>query len=658
MGTSQTRAAEGARNDAFLRNSAEPVRAHLATSVELAEFLRDAGSLTLPERRLLVEQALVLLEQNYVHLPLKIAMHGINPLQRLRLLGAQLEGQSAPTIDPEWTFHAELSAIFHSLHDLHTNYILPEPFAGKIAYLPFQVEEFFADGFSHFVIARLAEGYSAPGLEPGAEVTSWNGIPIDRAVDLNAARFAGSNAAARHARGLESLTIRSLHVDLPPDEHWVTVGFAANEGSDRELRQAWLVVDNLPAFGPDPDHESDDASLGLDFGGDATSRATKLLFAPGVVAREDAEREGRARPGPRVPGTAVDTPMPGVFRASAVTTPSGTYGHLRIFSFRVPSPRAFVDELVRLLAELPQDGLILDVRGNSGGTIQASEQALQALTPRRIAPEPVQFINTPLNLLICRRHRTNPTGTMDLGAWFASIEQSFATGATFSQAFPLTPPDEANAMGQVYHGPVVLITDARCYSAGDMFAAGFQDHAIGPVLGVDDNTGAGGANVWSHGRLMSLLQEPKPDPDSPYRALPKGASMSVAMRRSLRVGPGAGNPLEDLGVVPDVLYRMSRADVLEGNVDLLARAAELLAKMPVYKLVVTTTRPTRGALQVAVQVANIDRLDVFVDARPRASVDVRDADASITVTGVSKPKHVRVEGFHAGELVATRLVML
>ena len=535
MGASQTHADETARNDAFLRNSAEPVRAHLAASVELSDFLRDAGSLTLAERRLLVAQALVLLEQNYVHLPLKIAMHGINPLQRLRLLGAQLEGQSASTIDPEWMFHAELSAVFHSLHDLHTSYILPEPFAGKIAYLPFQVEEFFAKGDSHFVISRLAEGYSAPGLEPGAEVMAWNGIPIGRAVDLNAARFAGSNAAARHARGLESLTIRSLHVDLPPDEHWVTVGFTANDGSSRELRQAWLVVDNLPAFGPDPDQESDGASLGLDFGGDATARATKLLFAPGVVAREDAEREGRAPPRPQAPDTVVDTPMPGLFRASAVTTPSGTYGHLRIFTFRVPNPRAFVDEFVRLLAELPQDGLILDVRGNPGGTIQAGELALQALTPRRIVPEPVQFINTPLNLLICRRHRMNPTGAMDLGPWFPSIEQALATGATFSQAFPITAGDEANAMGQVYHGPVVLITDARCYSAGDIFAAGFQDHAIGPVLGVDDNTGAGGANVWSHGRLMSAARRAQARRGL---AVPGAAQRGEHVRRDAPVAAG------------------------------------------------------------------------------------------------------------------------
>ncbi|MFF3930493.1 S41 family peptidase [Streptomyces hirsutus] len=61
---------------------------------------------------------------------------------------------------------------------------------------------------------------------------------------------------------------------------------------------------------------------------------------------------------------------------------------------------------------------------------------------------------------------------------------------------------------------MVLITNARCYSATDIFAAGFQDHRIGPVLGTDENTGAGGANVWTHALLSDLLQG---DRATPYR---------------------------------------------------------------------------------------------------------------------------------------------
>ena len=46
------------------------VRADLEGAVTVPDFLAGAGTLTLAERRLIVEQALVLLEQNYVHLPL------------------------------------------------------------------------------------------------------------------------------------------------------------------------------------------------------------------------------------------------------------------------------------------------------------------------------------------------------------------------------------------------------------------------------------------------------------------------------------------------------------------------------------------------------------------------------------------------------------
>jgi hypothetical protein len=40
-----------------------------AAAVPLAEFLDSAGTLTLEQRWLLVDQALVLLGENYVHLP-------------------------------------------------------------------------------------------------------------------------------------------------------------------------------------------------------------------------------------------------------------------------------------------------------------------------------------------------------------------------------------------------------------------------------------------------------------------------------------------------------------------------------------------------------------------------------------------------------------
>ena len=355
-----------------------------------------------------------------------------------------------------------------------------------------------------------------------------------------------------------------------------------------------------------------------------------------------------------VGGADIPTTMPGVFRAREISTAHGTFGHLRIFTFSVQDPVAFRDEFARLAAALPQDGLVLDVRDNGGGHIYASEFTLQTMTPRPITPEPVQFISTPLNLRICLRHKDNAAG-IDLGPWVDSLEMATETGSVFSASKPITPTDGANELGQTYHGPVVLVTDARCYSATDIFSAGFADHAIGKILGVDDNTGAGGANVWTHGLLSQLLQLPAPaDSASPYRALPNGANMRVAIRRTLRVGELSGTPVEDLGVRPDVMHKLTRADLLEENVDLLDAAGELLAGMPVRRLSVSAS-VTGGDLSVAIDAAGVDRVDLAVDGRPRASEDFGQVPLTVTIPGVSAGQ-LRVDGYLGGELVASRRV--
>lgn len=637
-----------------VRGTAEPVRSRLGAAVPLAQLVDQAGTLSLADRRMIVDQALVLLEDNYVHLPLKRAMHAVDPVQQLRLLRARLERTDEAAMEPEWRFHRELSEIFHGVRDLHTNYLLPRPFAGQVAFLPFLVEEFFESGRRRYLVSHVVQGYAAPGFAPGAEVTHWNGVPIARAVDRNADRFAGSNAAARRARGVESLTVRPLRMHVPPDEEWVTVSYIGTDDVEREVRESWLVAENLPAFADLDALTTTATAMGLDLEGDEVGRARKMLFAPQVVAAEERTEVVVSTERPAA-GETVTTNMPGVFRAGSVATSSGVFGHIRIFTFGVDDPDAFVDEFVRLVELLPPEGLIIDVRGNGGGHIHASEFLLQTLTPRPIQPEPVQFVSTPLNRRICAQHADNPTGQIDLGPWLPSLEQATSTGAVYSAAFPITPVDGANAIGQRYHGPVVLITDARCYSATDIFAAGFADHGIGPILGVDDNTGAGGANVWTHGLLRTLLQLPAPDPATPYDALPAGADMRVSIRRTLRTGTLAGTPVEDLGVTPDERHTLTRRDLLQGNVDLLDRAGELLAAQPVRRLHVTVDSVGADGPVISAATTGIDRIDVYVDARPAGSVDVVGDVATLTLPGASGAGTViRVEGFSDGERVAVR----
>jgi hypothetical protein len=208
----------------------------------------------------------------------------------------------------------------------------------------------------------------------------------------------------------------------------------------------------------------------------------------------------------------------------------------------------------------------------------------------------------------------------------------------------------------MYYGPVVLITDARVYSATDIFAAGFADHQIGHILGVDDNTGAGGANVWTHGLLAALLNEPPPgDPTSPYEALPNGANLRVAIRRTLRVGELSGTPVEDLGVRPDSTHQMTRNDLLEGNVDLLDAAGALLAAMPNRRLDVSTSL-AGTTLTVELDVEGLDRVDLYLDDRPISSEDLTGEPISITITDVAPGQLLRADGYDTGNLVASRRV--
>ena len=381
----------------------------------------------------------------------------------------------------------------------------------------------------------------------------------------------------------------------------------------------------------------------------AATAEADIALAPerGAARRARAARGGSARPtAAMLDGVdlAANSIMPDVIKEfGKVTTPSGIFGYIRVVTFSVPGIEEFINEVIRIMGLLPQEGLIFDVRGNGGGFIAAGEGLLQTLTPKAIEPERFHLINTPLTLSMCEQ---DP----ELLAWKASAEESVEIGAAFTQGFPLTPPDFCNAIGQVYQGPVVLIIDAGCYSTTDMFSAGFQDHGIGHVLGTSGHTGAGGANVWRHEDLEQSL----PPAISPFKPIPGGASFRVAIRRSTRVGERSGEPLEDLGVVPDEIYQMSRADVLNHNVDLVARAGAILAGMPRQRLTATSQRRPDGSLDMTIVTASIQRVDVLLGGRPVHTRNVTDGSASFNVA-IPAPAGAGLEcqGFRGDELVAS-----
>jgi hypothetical protein len=548
----------------------EAANPQLGAIVTLPDFLASAGTLTPAQRKTIVGQALTLIDDLYVHLPLKRAMHAVDPVQRLKLLRRRL------AIVSERGFHNEMISIFKELRDLHTNYILPAPYNQHTAFLPFLMEEYFENGERRYTVTRMLAGFAHVTFAPGVEVTHWSGVPIDQAVSINAEREAGSNEAARHVRGLDAMTIRPMSQSLPPDAEWVIVDYEDN-GNALEIRLPWQVFRPDPASGSGTTDlsgvaEEDAFAVGVDLNLELTNQARKLLFAPEADRLRqdvaDMAARGDAAADQMETFKAENSVFPDVFQFRDVDTDHGTFGYIRIRSFSL-SPSQFIPELERILELVSQNGLIIDVRGNGGGFITSGERMLQLFSDRPVEAERLHFINTELTLDIAK---SNALGGF-ANQWQRSIELSLLTAAVYSQGFPIEPPDVTNAIGQQYEGNVILITDARCYSTTDIFAAGFQDNEIGPILGVDNNTGAGGANVFTHDLVQAVLA----GPDSPIEALPNGANMRVAIRRTTRVGANAGLPLEDLGVLPDEIHQLTRNDLMNGNPDLINEAARILS---------------------------------------------------------------------------------
>jgi hypothetical protein len=559
---------------------------------------------------------------NYVHLPLKQAMHAINPIQRLKLLKYRLETKGSE-MEPVMQFHHRLLEIFASLRDVHTSYFLPTPFRDQIAFLPFLVEQYFeSDGkrgrVEKFLISRVldqvfetssASASSAAFFQPGVEALYWNGVPIRRAVEINGENQAGSNTEARFARGLDNLTVRPLDTSLPPDEKWVDITYKTAAGETLTLTLEWLVY-----------HAEDQP---------AAPKSTQKRRAAIDIKKSKINEFKRdffawSRP------VAVGKAFQENFYAEVRRVSDHEFGYLRLFSFDVEDKTeiidGFINEVRRVItgADFPQQGLIIDVRGNPGGTIRAGERLLQLFTPGRIRPELFEFINSPLNLEICR----SAPKRMNLLRWTDSIAESVKTGATYSMGFPLQPEEWCNEIGQVYYGPVILITDALSYSTTDIFAAGFQDNGVGEILGTSDNTGAGGANMWYYEDLINALGKGS---RTQFKPLPRDTELQLAMRRSVRVGPREGRPLEELGITPDHRHYMTRRDLINRNIDLVRKAARILETKPSYSLSVQPVKGGTRALRITASSKvrpqdnqqRISRVDISVNGRPCKSLSAR-----------------------------------
>jgi hypothetical protein len=497
----------------------------------------------------ITRQIAVLLDDYYVHLPLKRSSLGIDPIQEIKVLLDEIS-----FIPTETEFYRRVIGIIKRLRDRHTAIRLPSPWRDAIAYLPFAIESYFTSGERGVLISKLMADLDDPNFTTGVEITHWNGVPIRNFIESFSWQTEGANPYARVAIALRFLTTRPLGFVLPPDEDWVTLTYVDLSGNIRSIVFPWRL------YFPEQ--------------GSATKAAIRTPPSNAVLAQGldrstlianntwyDLYTKADAAPANQI----VASPTwAGHMKCDIVHGRSGDVGYIRIFSFDSDDVPGFVQEVANLLKQMPKTGVIIDIRSNPGGSILVGEGLLGLFTTKAPEKEHLSFRNTAA---------TRKIGTLkDFSSWRRSLEMQVSTGDLFSQGFSLGI-EEALPRG-VYSGRVVVIIDSLTYSTSDFFAAGMQDNSLATILGVDPVTGAGGANVWDHSTISLHVAEAGGDDISP---MPVDFDINVAVRRSTRVGVHDGLPLEGLGVFADEHYMLTRDDVLGNNEGLLQFAANLLA---------------------------------------------------------------------------------
>ena len=563
------------------------------------------GSLSPRERLVLIEGMETILGGAFTHLPLKRARYGFDPIQRLRILRTQLDELT------DDAFHAELADIVTRLRDAHTRYVGPASLGGHVAILPFLIEMAGSPSNPTYMVTKVGAGLDA-AFKPGVTLESWNGVPIDRAIQRYSEGEVGGRPDTLRAWATQSLTMRALQFGPPPDEAWVVVGYRTSGGALKETRIDWQVID--------PDNVSPPSAAlfgsrskgtvsrqrAVNPAAEALRRARMLLFAPRAFEGDQAQAPSSIKTGR---GKAADaaiiaTALPETLKAMTIDAAGGPFGYLRIYAFD-SLPETFIEELIRLLGLLPDRGLIVDVRGNPGGYIVAAEVALQLFTPKSIQPTQFSVLATEFT-----RRMASVGGSLkaELAPWKASLEAAVRNGELYAQAIPISDQADCNSIGQQYGGPVVLVADATTYSAGDLFSAGFVDNAIGPFICVGSATGAGGANVWTYDDLKADLAGSA----IALPTLPDGIGLSFAFRRATRSGSSNGLPIEDVGI-SGTEYAMTVDDLLFDRRDLIGKCIATIKQQPFTRMSPTIDTATRT---ITVKTERLDLLDTLVDGHP------------------------------------------
>lgn len=503
------------------------------------------------------------------HRALHRAYLGVDAVKEIRSLPASI--LSVPVFD----FHASIMKIFRKMNDRHTMYSPPAPFRNSFTVLGFVIRAYYKrpDSPPRFVVVDILPGFSFPleQFKVGVDVLQVDGLPVEEvAIRLGRSGY-GANRPAQFARGVEALSVRSTIESVLPTASEIDIRFRAADGAVVSMMVPWVFVS---------------------IGSSMIQAQARNQFHNDVHMMMNNRRESGAMPKPmpnpkpnqptvlsRTPIT-VKSPFENLFFAEIVKTTSGQIGHLILPSFGKSASPDLQKELVRVLHLLPQSGLVLDVRGNLGGAPDYVKLVTALTSNVTINPLPEQIRASKLFFKLATDKRAKPIGKAFVSRYKTALRDFRRIGDYFTgpvgDVFTLVS-QPLRRPKQVYTGPVISLTDARTYSAGDLFAVVQKDLGASYVIGMDETTGGGGAAGVSYDILRELF------PTTIRQNMPGEVGFSTAFSRYFRTGAEAGGLVERFGVEPDERYFLTRGDVLEDSVDLFDYVGEKLKGMRIAK---------------------------------------------------------------------------
>lgn len=500
---------------------------------------------TSAERTLLAKQAEFFISSLYVHRDLKIKDFGsgVDPVPRLTNLV-----EKAGELSNE-AFHSTISTIFHDLRDLHTNYMAPTPLSCAAAFVPLRFQGVLDGSRSVVVVGKKLKVNEdlIKDIAIGDELLTIDGEAADAVAKKMMAVSGGANEDAMKARAIQLLSFRNGTNQALPEKNSVVLKLKGASGEYEKTVPWSAFVDDDCASNRDGHRGRFRMDL-MHRGVDEYQRRFNKIFTPARPLTDDTTWFG-------------EESLKDVYEVALLNTPAGKIGYVRLKSFHWDNRNLDIPTVIdSLRGEIeknlsPAAGLVIDVRGNPGGYIVLAEKLVQLFSSRVVEPTTVRMLANKLNEDIFLRANGSEN------RWTDAIRNALNAGNRYTEPLAITPVTEANSFGQVWFRPVVVLTDASCFSACDLFSAGMQDAKAGVVIGLHKQTGAGGANVMEYSTFRSVMGAE----NNPFKELPYNQNMRVSWRQTLRAGLHKGELIENAGVMSDVVIPLTKKDVTDGE---------------------------------------------------------------------------------------------